>query len=183
MEEIWKDIEGFEGLYQVSNLGRVKSLERINEGKKTVKLKEKILRQSPDGKGYMMVWLYYNKKRKTCKVHRLVAQAFIPNPNNKPQIDHINGNNQDNYVENLRWCTSKENFHNPISYKRNSESKFGYKNHHSRAISQYSLDMILIREWDCINDACRELGVNHSHISQCCNLKRKYAYGFIWRYK
>ena len=130
-------------------------------------------------RGYLGVQI--NGKRHY--VHRLVAQTFIPNPQNKPQIDHINGNKQNNYVENLRWCTSKENFHNPISYKRNSESKFGYKNHHSRAINQYSLDMTLIREWDCISDACRELGVNHSHISQCCNFKRRYAYGFIWRYK
>lgn len=169
-------------MYQVSNLGRVKSLFRITVGKKTKTLNERILKQSPDGKGYMMVWLYSNNRRKSAKVHRLVAEAFIPNSESKPQIDHINADKKDNSVENLRWCTCKENFSNPITYKKNAESKTGPLNHHSRRVKQYALDGSFIKEWGCINDACRALGFYHSHISQCCNGKRKKAYGFVWRY-
>ena len=185
MEEIWKDIEGFEGLYQVSNLGRVKSLEKLSHGDyiRKMRVRERILNLHPDGKGYLMAWLYKDGIRKTMKVHRLVANTFISNTDNKPQIDHINADKQDNRVINLRWCTGKENFHNPITYKKNSESKFGEKNHHARAVLQYTLNNVFVKEWSCINDICRELGVGHSHISQCCSNKRNKVYGYIWRYK
>ena len=184
MEEIWKDIKGYEGMYQVSNFGRVKSLARyISYGGMPRNKNPRILRQSPDGKGYMMAWLYDENGRVTKKVHRLVAEAFIPNPEGKPQIDHINADKKDNRVENLRWCTGKENFSNPITYKKNAESKTGSLNHHSRRVKQYALDGSFIKEWECINDACRALCIGHSHISQCCNGKRSKAYGFIWRYK
>lgn len=183
MEEIWKPINGYEGLYEVSNMGRVKSLPKTVEQYYGYKItNERMLKQSPDRKGYMMAWLYKNKKRKTMKVYRLVANAFIPNPESKPQIDHINAINTDNRACNLRWCTGKENFHNPISYRRNSESKFGRKNHNAKSVVQLSLDGIPIRIWDCINDVKRELGFHHSHISQCCSGKRNVAYGFIWKY-
>ena len=183
MEEIWKPIKGYEGLYEVSNIGRVKSLPKTVEQYYGYKItNERILKQSPDRKGYMMAWLYKNKKRNTVKVHRLVANAFIPNPDNKPQIDHINTVKDDNRVCNLRWCTEKENSNNPISYKRNSESKFGCKNHHAKSVEQYAINGDYIKTWSCINDVKRELGFHHSHISQCCSGKRNVAYGFIWKY-
>ena len=117
MEE-WKAIKGYEGLYEVSNLGRVKSLERkvkhpiVRE--KTIK--EKILKYNIDNNGYLYVTLYKDGKSKSFKVHRLVAIAFIPNPNNKPDIDHINTNKKDNRIENLRWVTKEENMSNQTNY-------------------------------------------------------------------
>lgn len=183
MVEEWKDIEGFEN-YQVSNRGRVRSCARLSYGDYITKrsVRERILKSHPDGKGYLMVWLYKDAKRHTMKVHRLVAKAFIPNEQSKPQIDHINGDKKDNRANNLRWCTEKENFNNPISYKRNSESKLGAKNHHARAVIQFSFDMSVIRKWECINDACRHLGATHSHIVQCCKGYRKSSCGYKWKY-
>ena len=130
-----------------------------------------------------MAFLYdLERNRKTLKVHRLVAKAFIPNPDNKPQIDHINAVKSDNRVINLRWCTGKENFHNPISYIRNSVSKTGYRNHKAKSVSQYTLDNKFVRTWRCFSDIKRELGYNHSHIVQCCRGERNLAYGYKWEY-
>lgn len=183
IEEVWKPVAGYEGLYEVSNLGGVKSLPKVVDlGRAKQNRVEKFLRPIPDGKGYLMVWMFKNQVKKMWKVHRLVADAFIPNPYNKPQVDHINTIKDDNRVCNLIWCTEKENSNNPISYKRNSESKFGCKNHHARSVIQLSLDGTPIKTWDCINDVKRELGFSHSHISQCCSGKRNVAYGFIWKY-
>jgi hypothetical protein len=117
-KEEWRDITGYEGLYQVSNLGRVKSVERYvyyNNGK-TIHYKERILKLYTDQNGYKRVGLRCNGKHYL--VHRLVAEAFIPNPDNKPCIDHINTCPWDNTVWNLKWCTSKENQNNPLTLKR-----------------------------------------------------------------
>lgn len=108
MEEVWKDIEGYEGLYQVSNLGRVKSL-----GNNKTR-KEKVLRCRVKG-GYLFIDLHKNGELKTFKVSRLVAQAFISNPENKPIVDHINTIRTDDRIFNLRWCTQKENMNNPLT--------------------------------------------------------------------
>lgn len=180
-EEIWKDIEGFEGLYMVSNLGRIKSLDYHRTGE------EKILMLSKHTDGYLLVSLCKNNMKKTFSVHRLVATTFIPNPDNKPHIDHINTIRIDNRVDNLRWCTAKENFYNPISRKRYLDNspiagKFGRDNCNSKAVYQYSLDDKLIRKWNCISDVKRELGFNQGNISKCCLGKLKTAYGFVWKY-
>lgn len=99
MEEIWKDIKGYEGLYEVSSIGRIKSLPKVVDlGIKKQNRKEKLLKPIPDWKGYMMVWLFKGQIKKMWKVHRLVAITFIPNPDNKPQIDHINTVRDDNRV-------------------------------------------------------------------------------------
>ena len=118
-EEIWKPIKEFEGYYEVSNMGRVRSLNYKRTGKK------KILKNIEDYKGYLEVGLTKNGKRKQFKVHRLVAEAFIPNPENKPCIDHINTVKSDNRVENLRWVTYKENSNNEKTLE-----KFKGENHH-----------------------------------------------------
>lgn len=115
--EIWKDVPGYSGMYQVSNLGRVKSLNRrVNGPKRNGRIvNERILKPGLDLYGYKIVVLFNGKSRKTCTVHRLVAMAFVPNPENKPEIDHINTIRTDNRVENLRWATRKENGNNPTT--------------------------------------------------------------------
>lgn len=115
--EIWKDIQGYEGLYQVSNLGRVKSLGRFvdNLVRGHYWQEERILKPHDKGYSYLNVKLYKDRKTKEFQVHRLVAIAFIPNPENKPQIDHINAIKTDNRVQNLRWVSAKENMNNPLT--------------------------------------------------------------------
>lgn len=112
MKEIWKDIEGYEGKYQVSNLGNVKSINYNRTGK------EKLLRPMKLRNGYLIVRLCVNNKVKAYLTHRLVAQAFIENPGNRPCLDHINTIRTDNRADNLRWCTYKENNNNPITLER-----------------------------------------------------------------
>lgn len=118
--EEWRDIEGYEGLYQVSDWGRIKGLERFSTN--NIFIKEHIKSKHSDKDGYEMVNLKKNGKHSTKKVHRLVANAFIPNLENKPLVDHINGIRDDNRVENLRWFTSKENSNTPLAREHNSES-------------------------------------------------------------
>ena len=114
MIEVWKDIVGFEGWYQVSSLGRVKRLKKVhcNHGKRNIVEREHILKPSKDRKGYLVVVVSNGIDRKHCKVHRLVAEAFIPNEENKPQVDHINRDKTDNSISNLRWATNAENQNN-----------------------------------------------------------------------
>ena len=114
--EVWKEIKGYEGLYEVSSEGRVRST-----GKK------KGIMRPGTSKGYLKVGLTKDGSRKMYRVHRLVAFAFIPNPDNKPEIDHINGDRKDNRVENLRWMTHKENNNNPVTLEKRSEASIGNK--------------------------------------------------------
>ena len=123
MDEIWKDIEGYEGLYQVSNLGRVKALPKYCfNGSVDWLMKEHILKPLKIH-SYTYVCLYKNKKYKRKAIHRLVALAFIPNPSNKPDIDHINAIKNDNRAVNLHWVTKTGNMNNPLTRKKISESK------------------------------------------------------------
>lgn len=126
MKEIWKDIPGFEGLYQASNFGRVKSLERVvrrkdaHGGYTCFRYKEKILSACKNSSGYMVVPL--GKRHKTVSVHRLVALTFIPNPFCKEQVNHINGDRSDNKVENLEWCTNRENQRHAVDILKTHEN-------------------------------------------------------------
>lgn len=124
--EVWKDIYGWEGLYQVSNLGRIRSLDRLAyrscNGNKFVKGRLLILQHDKDGYATAHFRDATTSRNKRLKVHRLVAGAFIPNPDGKDQVDHINGIRNDNRVENLRWCTCKENLNFPIARTNNSRS-------------------------------------------------------------
>ena len=172
MKEEWKDIVGYEGLYQVSNLGRIRAIRnsayKILEGQK---------KQS----GYIGCALSKNGIIKHYRVHRLVAEAFIQNAENKPQVNHINGIKTDNNVKNLEWCTAKENINH--SYKVGlSKGRRDGKNVLSKKIRQYSLDGVLIKEWESAMQIQREMGFNNSAISACCLNKQKQSYGYVWRH-
>lgn len=115
MTEIWKDIEGYEGFYQISNLGNIRSLDRwvVNRAGKRQFIRGRLMKPWADSRNcYLEVTLCKNGKERKCLMHRLVASAFIPNPNNYPEVDHIDHNPKNNSVENLRWVTHKENLHN-----------------------------------------------------------------------
>ena len=173
IKEIWKPIEGYNGLYQVSNMGRVKSLERnVVKGKGGLyKIEEKILKGSKDKDGYLCVNLSKDGKVKTHKIHRLVAQAFLPNPNNLPQVNHRNENKTDNRVENLEYCDSKYN------------NNFGTRTEKTqKPILQFTKNGDFIKKWNSATQIQRELGFYNSHISNCCKGKYKSAYGYEWGY-
>lgn len=180
-EEIWKDIPDYEGLYQISNLGRVKSLEKTMwNNHKNIKKEEMILKPNKVGKGYYCVKLYKNKEYKMKKVHRLVAQAFIDNPENKKQVNHIDGDKENNCVNNLEWCTCRENIKH--SWKNNlHKSLKGKYNKLSKEILQYDLQGNFIKKWESITSAQQDLKI--SNISSVCSGERKKAGGYIWRYK
>lgn len=180
IEEIWKDIEGYEGLYQVSNLGRVKSLERVVDNPKggVRTLREKILKQHYDNNGYLTVTLYNNCKKKGFKVHRLVAEAFIPNPLNKPQVDHINTIRDCNNINNLRWVTGKENVNN-------TTSKENYRNYINNKKENDNNKIICIttgRIYKNKYQAVEEENLNYGHLIECLNGKRKTHKGCVWNY-
>ena len=183
MEEIWKDIEGYEGLYQVSNFGRVKSLERWRKGNgKSVLVKGKIKCPRDNGRGYYVVNLYKNNQRKVEYIHRLVAMAFIPNPNNLPQVNHKSEIKNDNSVGNLEWCSCKYNNSYGTKGERLTLTNRNNKKT-SSPILQFDLDGNFIKEWPSIRE------VHRSGIARCENVYRacagiyKQANGFIWRYK
>lgn len=185
MEEIWKDIKDYEGLYQVSNLGRVKSLERLDNINHLVK--EKILNPKEHTDGHLFVGLFKNGKGINCKVHILVAKHFIPNVENKPLVHHIDKNKLNNNVDNLMWCTQKQHKElHPEIYEAISKAK-------SISINQYDLQGKLIREWKSSAEIQRELGFRKTNILYCCKggyfshkrnkwVNTTQAYGFIWKY-
>lgn len=141
--------------------------------------KPRICKLYKDYKAYHIIHF----DNKCYKVHRLVAEAFHPNPQNKPQVDHINTIRDDNRVENLRWTTAVENANNTITFEKNYlRGKFGEKNHNSIPIVQLTLDCRFIKKWSCAREAERELFINHSHITRCCRGKLKSSSGFKWMY-
>lgn len=178
-KEEWRDIKGYEGHYQISNLGRVKSLYFKNRQGKI--FREKILKQNFDNMGYLFVGLSNNGTLKTTKIHRLVAETFIDNPNNYKTINHINGVKTDNRVENLEWCTQKYNVQQ--AYKNGlGKGKKEWDSPLSKKVNQYTLDGEFIKTWACTKQIERELGFKNSNISACCNGRLVKAYNFIWRY-
>lgn len=180
--EVWKDIRGYENLYQSSTFGRARSLDNYRKGRNgSLRFcKGKILKPSTDKDGYLLVGLCKNGKQKTYKVHRLVAEAFIPNPNNLPQVNHKDENKQNNFVSNLEWCSAKYNSNYGTAIQRSSEKKINGKK--SKTVLQYTLDGQFVREWKSTAEAGRN-GYNHGAVAACCRGKLKKYKDSIWKYK
>jgi len=189
MEEIWKDIDGYDGIYQVSNLGRVKSLERtVNSscrvgGVRTIK--EKIFKEVTKNR-YVYISLSNNGIDKKHYVHRLVATAFIPNLEHRKEVNHKNGIKSDNRIENLEWATPSENqkhsYDTGLNYPKYAmKGKFGKDNPTSKSVLQFDLNGNFIREYAGISEAKRLTGANG--IWHCLSGKKKQSGGYVWKRK
>lgn len=175
--EIWKDVPNYEGLYQASNLGNVRSLDRVIKlynGGKYIR-KGVVLKQSKNHQGYMRVNLLKNGKNKVTAVHRIVASTFIENPYCFKEVNHKNEIKDDNSVENLEWCTQEYNKTYGTGVQRRTEKI-------SRKVNQYNLDGSFLKTWKSMREVERELGISNQTISLCCLGKRNKAGGFKWRY-
>lgn len=171
-DEIWKDIAGYEGLYQVSNLGRVKSLERVGYQGRIVK--ERILKFGKNGSGYYVVNLCKNANRKTFQIHRLVAKLFIDNKQEKPQINHKDENKTNNVVSNLEWVTAKENINYGSRTNRTSKSK-------SKRIKVIYQDDTY-EFWDSATEFEKSFGIGRGCINNVLGGRAKSSYGMRFEY-
>ena len=191
--EIWRtavyDDVVYEGLYQVSNLGRILNLNYRHTGK------AKLIEPPDDGHGYLKIRLCKNREKKSCLVHRLVAQTFLPNPDNLPQVNHkIEGDegkkinmvifNEDGSINKekttIEWVTAKENSNYGTRNERISKTQTNDRNK-SKKVLQFTLDGEFIREWPSIME-CKRNGFDSGAVWRCCNGKQKSAYGFKWCY-
>ena len=170
VNEVWKDIENYGGKYQVSTFGNVRGLRGL-------------LKPQKRNHGYLAVWLYNgNGKANQISVHRLVAKAFIPNPEGLPEVNHIDEDKQNNSAGNLAWCSHKSNSSYGTRGAKISKSNTNGKR--SRAICQYTLDGELVAVFPSLQEAHRH-GYAASNICRCANGHPKYshAYGYVWRYQ
>ena len=168
MQEIWKDVAGYEGLYQVSNMGRVKS---FCQSTKFHKQKEFILKPSLINSGYEVVTLYSKEKRKKFQIHRLVATAFIPNPNNLPCVNHKDENKVNNCVSNLEWCTYQYNNNYGTARIRTAETK-------ATPIVQKTLDGKLLATYQSATIASQLLNIDYANLANWC--MKGIGGGYLW---
>lgn len=166
-EEIWKSIEGYNGLYEVSSFGRVRS---IGFGR------TRVLKLGKNTCGYFRVQLHKDGEMKKFLVHRLVAEAFVDNPMNKEQVNYKNEIKTDNRVENLEWMTRKENCNYGTRTERVARAQ-------SKAVLQYTKDGVLVKEYPSTQEASRQTGIHRGNIVFCLKCKRKTSGGYIWKYK
>lgn len=172
MAEIWKDIEGFEGTYEVSSLGNIRRTYKNGN--------VKILHPITLKKGYTSVRLSKCGVSKNYAIHRLVANAFIPNPDNLPCVNHIDECTHNNVVDNLEWCTYKYN--NDYGSRKEKAAMARINGKCSKRVYQYDLEDNYITDFPSLAEAKRTLGYDAGHISDCCLGKRKTAYGYKWSY-
>lgn len=185
MNEIWKPIPNYEGLYEISNLGNLKSLKKNGKNKECIKIP--II--NPRSK-YRQFVLYKQCKRFTGYYHRIVANLFIPNPDNLPEVNHIDGDKSNNSVDNLEWCTKAYNRQHALrlglwkhtdSHKK-ATSDFN-KRTKSKPVLQYDKNGNFIQEFPSTDTAATAIGGGQGNIVMCCNGKYKTVKGFVFRYK
>lgn len=176
--EIWKDVKGFEGRYQVSSTGQVKSLRFLGHDG------ERIMKLSLHHSGYLVVQLG-NHPAKTYLVHDLVAQAFVPAVDGKSIVNHIDGNKHNNRADNLEWVTYKENTEHAIRTglrnPHNVTRRYGKDNHSSKAVLQYDLDGNFIKKWDSQSDVARAFNAKSSAVSACIDNPSLTFRGYMFR--
>lgn len=176
-QEIWKDVVGYEGLYQVSNLGRVKSLLRyVQNGRVVRRVNERIMTPVKANNGYFRVYLKREGKGVNRSIHRLVAEAFLSNPNNHPQVNHKDENKGNNTLQNLEWCNSAYNASYGTRGKRIAE-------YNSKPVSQFDLNGVFITDYPSVKIAAETLKVHPSSIYTCVQGIHSIAYGYKWSYK
>ena len=171
MTEIWRPVVGYEGKYEVSNYGHVRSLFK-NRGK----IRKSVINKS----GYCVVGLYSDGREVKHFVHRLVATAFIENPHDYPEVNHKDEDKSNNHVENLEWCNHKYN----MDYKKNLHPKFMLckePKKRIREVNQYTKDGQFIRKWSCVMEIEREMGLNADSIWSCCNRGHS-SQGYRWEF-
>lgn len=179
-DEVWKPIEGFEGLYEVSNFGRVKSLTRY----------KKIIKPLVTNVGYYQYQLWHKGVCRVASAHRLVAQAFIPNPEGKPIVNHIDENKLNNSVENLEWVTHVENCRYGTAIERRtkhfdySKRKRNPKNQIlacSKPVDQYTIDGAFVKRWNSATECYRATNISISCIRRVASGERKTAGGYVFK--
>lgn len=181
MIEVWNFIKGYEDCYQVSDLGRIRSVERVvPRGNHILRVKECILTPGIDKDGYSYVLLSLNGKQRPYKIHRLVASSFIDNKNNLPMVNHKNEIKSDNRALNLEWCDCKYNNHYGTAQRRMMETqtkKFG------KSVLAIDKNGNVINDFNSTRSAAREMGLDSSSIRRACHGKNKTAGGYSWKYK
>lgn len=186
IKRVWKDIPGYEGYYKVSNTGKVMSLKR--RGVKN----NRTLKAAKDKDGYERVVLCIDGNKRNYQVHRLVALAFIPNPLNLPQVNHINEVKYDNRVDNLEWCDNEYNVNYGNRSMKASLSQTGEKNHiygkpspNRRPVMCYTLEGTFVKEFNSLREVNKWLGISlkSGDVCNCCKGRLHQSHGYIWRYK
>ena len=175
--EIWKDIKGFEGKYQISNLGRVKSLPKLKINKYGVISTPEIIMKTWEADGYVKISLRRDDGSKfNARVHRLIAEAFIPNPENKPQVNHINTIRNDNRIENLEWCTQSENNNNPLTIQHLKQNMRNIP----KPVMRITKDGYMMGIYKSLKIAENETNIKRKQIGDVVSGKRNSTGGYKW---
>lgn len=178
--EIWKKVIDYEENYEISSYGRLKSLDRYVNGRYGLRFaKGKIIKPTVCTNGYLEYALHRDGEKKIVLAHRLVAQHFIPNPNNYPEVNHIDENIQNNRMDNLEWLTSKQN----ANYGTRNQRCKDCNKQYFKPVLQYDLEGNLIKEYETLGDASRDIKGDISAIIRVCKNRQNIAYGYIWKYK
>lgn len=183
LKEVWKDIKGYEGIYQVSNLGKVRSLDRIVTYSNGAKHKHlgSIINGYISHKGYRRVELSKNGKTIKFSVHRLVAKTFLPNPKNLPQVNHKDEDKTNNRVDNLEWCTCKYN-NNYGNRTKSSVQTYKHNSSIGKHVLRCDMNGNTIQEYRSTYEVEKLFGSSHSYIKHCCD-ENKIAYEYVWKWR